>query len=91
MTARPPRTTASRIIAEICNRRRNSDVRADDLEVRFELDKAFDAEREVSRKLAEALREAIDVIGDAEWNGEAKCRAALAQYTGAGTSTEEGE
>lgn len=38
-------STVSRIIGEICNRRRNSDIRADDLEVRFELDKAFDALR----------------------------------------------
>lgn len=58
MPATEAKSTPSRIIAEICNRRRNSDVRADDLEIRHALDKAFEAERQISRLLADMLQAA---------------------------------
>lgn len=54
--------TPSQIIATICNRRQNSDVRADDLEVRFALDKAFAEERDLSVGLLTKLREADHLI-----------------------------
>ncbi len=52
----------------------------------------LDAEREVSRKLAEALApfaESKD-MDEIPWKFILAARAALAQYTGEGTSTEEG-
>ena len=41
----------------------------------------LDAQRKMSKRLAYSLREAIDMIGDSQWNGSKRAQAALKQYS----------